>query len=387
MVRSDYLDQRGRIADSTEIMAEGISDTLDAGALNVVSGLTRVLACQLLLFGRFAEGGRVIRQGLALAEGPESTAEVRLAAVLLSTRRGDLEVARQHLQRAREALPDLEDRPGLTAPPILAEHLLAAGRPDQALDMLSRTLIVQSADARVADEMLMWSARSAADLADRGRDRRDGEGVANAQRLLQEVVNLRGTLQPDPFEVIAADDLVQPAMEALFTAEAERCEVGSVRADIWEDAADRCAAAGMRWEQMVMSWRWAQALLNDSPSRMTFAAPLRSAYAFAVEAGAIPLQRELEGLAALGRIRLEEPQLPPADRVPVALRSLTKREREVLAHLVAGRTYAEIADALFISQKTVSAHVSNLLRKTGTSSRREVSALALRLSKPARRVT
>jgi DNA-binding NarL/FixJ family response regulator len=58
---------------------------------------------------------------------------------------------------------------------------------------------------------------------------------------------------------------------------------------------------------------------------------------------------------------------------------LTTREREVLDHLVAGRTYAEIAAALFVSEKTVSTHVSNLLRKSGTRSRLEVSALALRL--------
>ena len=51
----------------------------------------------------------------------------------------------------------------------------------------------------------------------------------------------------------------------------------------------------------------------------------------------------------------------------------------MLGHLVASRTYAEIASTLFISEKTVSAHVSNLLRKTGTSSSREVVALALRL--------
>ena len=61
------------------------------------------------------------------------------------------------------------------------------------------------------------------------------------------------------------------------------------------------------------------------------------------------------------------------------LTPLTPREREVLGHLVAGRTYAEIATALFISEKTVSTHVSNLLRKTGTSSSREAVALALRL--------
>ena len=54
------------------------------------------------------------------------------------------------------------------------------------------------------------------------------------------------------------------------------------------------------------------------------------------------------------------------------------REREVLSHIVAGRTYAETAEALFISEKTVSVHVSNLLRKTGTRSRVEVADLVRR---------
>jgi DNA-binding CsgD family transcriptional regulator len=51
----------------------------------------------------------------------------------------------------------------------------------------------------------------------------------------------------------------------------------------------------------------------------------------------------------------------------------------VLSYLRAGRTYAEIADALVISEKTVGAHVSNILRKTGTSSRVEAAALSRRL--------
>ena len=55
------------------------------------------------------------------------------------------------------------------------------------------------------------------------------------------------------------------------------------------------------------------------------------------------------------------------------------RERDVLSHVVAHRTNAEIAEDLFISDKTVSVHVSNMLRKTQTSSRRELAALATRL--------
>ena len=58
------------------------------------------------------------------------------------------------------------------------------------------------------------------------------------------------------------------------------------------------------------------------------------------------------------------------------LQRLTDREREVLTHIVAGDTYAETASALFISEKTVSAHVSHLLAKTGTSNRVELAQLA-----------
>lgn len=88
--------------------------------------------------------------------------------------------------------------------------------------------------------------------------------------------------------------------------------------------ADRCATARLRWESAGASLRLAEVLLSDD-----------------------------------GR----------------------EREREVLSHLVASRTYAEIAAALVISQKTVSVHVSNLLRETGTRSRVDVAALARRLAK------
>jgi DNA-binding CsgD family transcriptional regulator len=93
----------------------------------------------------------------------------------------------------------------------------------------------------------------------------------------------------------------------------------------------------------------------------------------------VPLQTQSASLAKLARVSLAEPVTPERDaRSGSVLGSLTPREREVLGHLVAGRLYVEIAAALFISEKTVSVHVSNLLRKTGTSSRNEVAALAVR---------
>jgi DNA-binding NarL/FixJ family response regulator len=63
--------------------------------------------------------------------------------------------------------------------------------------------------------------------------------------------------------------------------------------------------------------------------------------------------------------------------------ALTSREREVLNALLSGATYAQIGRQLFISEKTVSTHVSNLLKKTGTTSRIELAALASRNNREA----
>lgn len=309
-------------------------------------------------------------------------AVVRLAATLLAVRRGDLDQARLHVRRLRELIPDLEHRPGLWAPPTLAEYLLAEDKPDQALELLAQTMRVHIARPPVADEMLMLSARAAADLADRARDRRDRDGVTRAQRSLDDIVKRRRELQPPPFARVTNDDLVTPAVEALHAAETARCLGQRGISTLWEDAAHRCAIAGLRWDEAVASRRWAQALLTDGASKEAIAVPLRSAYRLADEMSAGPLRHEVETLATVARISLDEPHPATLDDAPEALRSLTRREREILAHLVAGRTYAEIAAALFISEKTVSTHISNLLRKTGTSSRSDVAALASRLGYP-----
>jgi len=58
--------------------------------------------------------------------------------------------------------------------------------------------------------------------------------------------------------------------------------------------------------------------------------------------------------------------------------SLTPREREVLRYLARGTNNREIADALFISEKTVKNHISHILQKTGAQDRLQAVLLALR---------
>jgi DNA-binding NarL/FixJ family response regulator len=58
---------------------------------------------------------------------------------------------------------------------------------------------------------------------------------------------------------------------------------------------------------------------------------------------------------------------------------LTEREVEVLGLVAAGRSNPQIAAELFISPKTASVHVSNILSKLNVTSRGEAAALAHRL--------
>jgi DNA-binding NarL/FixJ family response regulator len=57
---------------------------------------------------------------------------------------------------------------------------------------------------------------------------------------------------------------------------------------------------------------------------------------------------------------------------------LSAREREVLRHMLEGRSNKDIGAALFISEHTVNIHVKNILGKLGVSGRTEAVTVALR---------
>ncbi|MEU9087814.1 LuxR C-terminal-related transcriptional regulator [Streptomyces sp. NPDC048357] len=83
--------------------------------------------------------------------------------------------------------------------------------------------------------------------------------------------------------------------------------------------------------------------------------------------------RELGAVPDL--LRAEERVLETANR---AAGLLTVREREVLRHVAVGKSNRAVADDLFLSEKTVARHVSNILTKLGVSSRSAATAYAHR---------
>jgi len=126
-------------------------------------------------------------------------------------------------------------------------------------------------------------------------------------------------------------------------------------------------------------WRRADALLTARGDRAEAAALLGEARDAAVRMGAESLRSEVEALARRARIELAGPAAAPETEPSAAAElGLTARELEVLAQLAEGRTNRQIADALFISVKTVGVHVSSILRKLDASTRSQAATIAVR---------
>ncbi len=129
------------------------------------------------------------------------------------------------------------------------------------------------------------------------------------------------------------------------------------------------------YETARSRWRLAEALAEAGDRD---AAACQWAPATEVAAGlrAAPLQAALADLGRRARLGAPGRAGGPAGRGPLA--GLTDRERDVLRLLTAGHSNREIGAELFISPKTVSVHVSNILAKLGAASRTEAAAIAHR---------
>lgn len=133
-------------------------------------------------------------------------------------------------------------------------------------------------------------------------------------------------------------------------------------ADLWRRAYEAFIGMDDPYETARSATRLAAVLLT-SGAEAEGKRLLGEARATAERLGARPLLTELGGLT----------RRPARSEV-----ELTPREREVLEQVSAGRSNGEIATRLFISTKTVSVHVSNILAKLGASGRTEAAAIARR---------
>ncbi len=136
----------------------------------------------------------------------------------------------------------------------------------------------------------------------------------------------------------------------------------------WSQAVDDFASFGHVFETARSQARFAAIL--RALGQVAEARPLlESARRTAETLGAAPLLAELRALGATAPRRTDSAGHDTR---------LTTREREILALVAQGRSNGEIGKQLFISTKTVSVHVSNILAKLGAAGRTEAAAIARR---------
>jgi DNA-binding CsgD family transcriptional regulator/tetratricopeptide (TPR) repeat protein len=334
--KAEALLRSGRLDEAVEHSAAGLEEGVFAGNLHLLRSEVHLVS------GRMAEAEadlREARRHLRTSSAAQFVYPLVGVEADLARARGDLEAAHQTLERTLSR-GDLGDDPryrwpllSLTAR-VEADRALAArdaGHPAPE-DAIART-------AAVRDEALSMSPRSPGDhghralaFAEHARLHRDGETEA------------------------------------------------------WDDAVQRCRAMNEPLPLAYALYRHADALSSAGASAAA-ARTAGEALALAHDAGAAPLEAEVDALIRRARLHTAaavnadaRPAPVVADAEPDELErlGLTAREREVLRLVADGRSNSQIAEVLFISRKTASVHVSNILSKLGVSTRVEAAALAHR---------
>ncbi len=293
---------------------------------------------------------------------------------MLSGRRAEAEV---ELQEARRQLRrSASSQFALPLAAVEAEFARSGGDLDAAREIVHRALVRDDIgeEPRYKWPVLSLAARIEAEHALAARDRGRGDGEDPGQRMawLREEADATATMT-------TADR----GHRTLMAAEDARLE-RSGEVEAWSKAADACRAMNEPFPLAYALFRQAEAASAHGGAEAA-AASARESLSMARAMGAAPLAEEMEALIRRARLRLDEDadgaEATVGDAAPdeLARLGLTSREREVLRLVADGCSNGQIAERLFITRKTASVHVSNILAKLGVATRVEAAAMVHRM--------
>ncbi|MEP7020682.1 MAG: AAA family ATPase [Pseudonocardiales bacterium] len=299
--------------------------------------------------------------------------------------RADLDTRRGRLAEAAAVLTNCADLVTSGADPEL-HYVIAETRiqldlwqgqfdvPADALSILER--YCRTDGAPFAGEMFVLMLRACAGVAERARATGDGDSLDSANQLVARLSDLRSAAPVDP---LAARRVPVTTHADLLSWQAEATRLrGESGTAAWQRAVEAWDGLRRPHRAAYARWRQAEAILAQGQPRTAAAGPLRTAAAQA--AGHVPLSKAISDLARRARIELtkRDHETPLAEPRPVRSFGLTERELAVLQLLGQGKTNPEIGSALFISPRTASVHVTNILRKLDVATRVQAATLAER---------
>ncbi|MCX4589062.1 AAA family ATPase [Streptomyces sp. NBC_01549] len=367
------LESVGRSREAVTVLREGIELARKAGLLDTEAWAWGNLSESLYALGQWDEAVEAARNalGVGLSGKPSGSGAMRLA--LLARARGDLAEAARQLAAARAHFGTHDPMPQYSLPLVHTAIGIAAGE-GRLLD--ARAALVDTLDAGFppGTQRDGWPLLLAAATAEA-----DARGLPVAEAGRAEILErLRKAAKS-----LATGAPVWLAHEQWVRAELRRAE-GTADPHEWSEAVTAFEPLERPYDLARVRHRLAESLLisgADEDDRARATELLRLAGAAADHLGARPLADAVALLAQRARLalgRVPEPSAP-ASADPAEALGLTSRERDVLRLVAAGRSNRQIAEELFISPKTASVHVSNILAKLDVSGRGEAAALAHRL--------
>jgi DNA-binding CsgD family transcriptional regulator len=382
---SQVLLSAGRCEEAVQVAREGLAVLRRLGLARAVGMVALGNAAEgLTLLGRWDEADRLLDQAVDLDLPGPFVALLQVNRAHCRLRRGEAAAVRAELSQLLEdvssaGLPDPQAVRPLCE--LLAEAAIWEGRLDDARGTVAKGLAMLAGTDDPESPMNLCVAGLAAEAA-----RVQHALLASGSGEVDESRRVAAALVEHARELgkAAGTALLPPVRAALLSAEAEWSRV-ACRSDAarWADAAAAWDALAYLWPTTYARWRQAEALLTGGGDRRDASELLKTAWETARRLGAALLQREIEALATRARIELAPAIAEPAAAAPSeAVRlGLTERELEVLRMLGVGLSNRQIAEELFISPKTASVHVSNILRKLDVANRVQAGAIAQRLSR------
>jgi DNA-binding CsgD family transcriptional regulator len=382
---SHLLCGAGEYEDAASVARQGIADAERHGLARTFGTFLAInVAEPFLSLGRWDEAVEVAERALDLAPPALTRANLSMLCASIALARGDVGTATRRLAASRAVLSGVrfDDQYHLPQAMIDIQLKLAAEGPSaaaaQACAELSRYDLSAASSPRYAWPLLTVAAYAAVSAADSAADE-DGSVLLDQFRAIAEKLDVFGPVQRAWQLTFAA--LVPPD-------DSDRQQ----RLAAWDAAAAAWNALGQPYETALTLRSAARAALAAGGGREPAAGRLRRAAELAAGLRAAPLTGQITALAlragislgvpgsaGTGSSRDERGDANDDGRVKAAELGLTAREFEVLRLVAAGQSNREIAEALFISPKTASVHVSNILGKLGATTRTEAAAKALAL--------
>jgi DNA-binding CsgD family transcriptional regulator len=378
----------GDLDEACTVADEAIAESTRWGTEGFGAALRAVRGLSAFILGRWREADESIDAALVGDTLGLPGVMAHGARALLDLGRGSLDSAAGHLETVLLMCRNFSATAyGWTELySSMALLSIARGQPSEAIESVRESLVRSAQPERDVHMRISHrlAIRAAADLAELARPLGDATGLEEALLIGREAdARLEHHAQlvrdlPGGGDPHLALDL------ALGKAELSRL-MGRPSVAAWATAAAAANELQHPYEVAYSRFRQAEALLLSRGSRAAAQAAAAEAYRISNELGAIPLTRNLEGLAARTRLQLEtelgasmaaSPGRPVDRTTPFRL---TPREQDVLERVTLGRTNREIASDLFISEKTASVHVSNIKSKLGANGRAEIAAIAVRL--------